>query len=55
MPDETECGCRAERCMKRLLERLTFTATYGNTEWATSVLQYIAECCEDVEGDNAVL
>jgi hypothetical protein len=39
----------ASLVMRRLLDRLEFTAKYGDTEWAASVINYIKECVDDVE------
>lgn len=41
--------------MARFLERLEFTATFGDTEWASSVIKYVEECCEDVMADKGCL
>jgi len=42
----------AEDVLKKIFDRLWFTATYGDAAWAASVSRYIQECIDDVEASG---
>jgi hypothetical protein len=49
MPDIKIDFVHAEAILRKILDRLWFTAKYGDAEWAASVLLYIEECADEVE------
>lgn len=48
MPDIKIDFVHAEAILRKILDRLWFTAKYGDAEWAASVLLYIEECGKSV-------